>query len=65
MAKYCRYCGKSLPDDTIFCSSCGKKQSPENNMDADSQENMNTTTHSSSKNQVLVNLAECFETLRL
>ncbi len=23
---FCRYCGQPLPDDTIFCSSCGKDQ---------------------------------------
>ena len=21
---YCRYCGKEIPDDSKFCSSCGK-----------------------------------------
>ena len=22
---YCRYCGQQLPDDSAFCSKCGKK----------------------------------------
>ena len=22
---YCRYCGHELPDDSVFCSKCGKK----------------------------------------
>lgn len=22
---YCNYCGKQLPDDSVFCSGCGKK----------------------------------------
>ena len=26
MSKFCMYCGKSLPDEAVFCISCGKKQ---------------------------------------
>ena len=26
---YCRYCGNHLPDDSVFCSACGKKQTAE------------------------------------
>lgn len=26
LTKYCRYCGKKLPTDSLFCDSCGKKQ---------------------------------------
>ncbi len=26
---YCRYCGKELPDDAKFCTSCGKSVSDE------------------------------------
>ena len=22
---FCRYCGQELPDDSVFCSKCGKK----------------------------------------
>ena len=25
--KYCIFCGKDLPNDAVFCNSCGKKQS--------------------------------------
>ena len=24
MAKYCKYCGRQLPDRTLFCNNCGK-----------------------------------------
>lgn len=26
---FCRYCGKTLPEDTLFCDGCGKKVTPE------------------------------------
>ena len=25
-SKYCKYCGTSIDDDSVFCKSCGKKQ---------------------------------------
>ena len=32
---YCRYCGQQLPDDSAFCSKCGKKVQHEGNQAAE------------------------------
>ena len=29
MAKFCMFCGQSLPDAALFCPSCGNKQQVE------------------------------------
>ena len=29
MSKFCRFCGSSMDDDAVFCSSCGKNQAVE------------------------------------
>ena len=29
MSKFCRFCGSSMDDDTVFCASCGKNQAVE------------------------------------
>jgi len=32
---YCRYCGQQLPDDSAFCSKCGKKVQHDGNIAAE------------------------------
>lgn len=42
---FCKYCGKELPDNAVFCSKCGKQLAVKDKTETDSEKNASEIKH--------------------